>query len=89
MAELFVTNILPGPVAQKLYAKADGSRATRVSKLARVGNCGQAKNSMHRDLMRKQMKGCTFPEPYWCLGSFSQQREWIRGITLMYSIAAS
>ena len=45
VAELLVKNTLTGPVAQKLYAKADRARAKRVSELGRVGTCGKAKNT--------------------------------------------
>jgi len=66
VAELFVTNTLTGPVAQKIFYKADRAGAGGVSDLAKVGKSGQAKKNIHRDLMRKLMRGCTFPEPYFC-----------------------
>ena len=43
VAGLLVTNTIIGPVAQKLYAKADRARAEGVSELGRAGNRGKAK----------------------------------------------
>ncbi len=80
VVDMFVANTLIGLVAQKLYAKADRAGAEGVSELVRVGKRGKAKKHMHRDLMRKLMKCCTFIELYWCLVLFSQQRAWRRGI---------
>ncbi len=70
IAELFITNSISGPVTQKIYHKAARAKAEGVSDLARIGNSGKAWKHIHRDLMRKLMKGCTFPEPYWCLVPF-------------------
>jgi len=70
VAELFVCNTVTGPVTQKLYRKAGRAGAEGVSELGKVGNSGKAVGNIHRDLMRKLMKGCTFPEPYWCLVPF-------------------
>jgi hypothetical protein len=70
VAELFVTNTVTGPVTQKLYRKAGRAGADGVSELGKVGNSGKAPGNIHRDLMRKLMKGCSFPEPYWCLVPF-------------------
>jgi hypothetical protein len=70
VAELFVCNTVTGPVTQKLYRKAGRAGAEGVPELGKVGNSGKAVGNIHRDLMRKLMKGCTFPEPYWCLVPF-------------------
>jgi hypothetical protein len=45
VAELFVTNTLTGPVAQKIFYKADRAGAEGVSDLAKVGKSGQAKKT--------------------------------------------
>ena len=70
VAELFVTSTVTGRVTQKLYRKAGRAGADGVSELGKVGNSGKAPGNIHRDLMRKLMKGCSFPEPYWCLVPF-------------------
>ena len=80
VAEFCVTNAMTGLVTQKSFAKADQARAKRVSELGGVGNRGKAKTNIHRDLMRKLMKGCTFFESY-CRVPCSQQRGRRRGIT--------
>jgi hypothetical protein len=63
VAELLVTNTVTGPVTQKFYRKADRAGAAGVAELGKVGNNGKTTGNIHRDLMRKLMKGCTFPEP--------------------------
>jgi len=45
VAELFVTNTLTGPVAQKIFHKADRSGAQGVADLAKAGNSGRAKKT--------------------------------------------
>jgi hypothetical protein len=67
IAELFIANSISGPVTQKIYHKAATAKAEGVSDLARVGNPGKAWKNIYRDLMRRLMKVCTNPEPYWCL----------------------
>ncbi len=57
LAELFITNSISGPVTQKIYHKAANAKAEGVSDLARVGNSGKAWKNIHKDLMRKLMRG--------------------------------
>jgi len=65
ISELFMENSLPGTTSQKIFHKATGAGARGSEDLAKCGTAGKWKGNASRDLMRKIMKGCTFPSEYW------------------------
>ena len=65
VSELFMENAVPGTTTQQIFKKASGAGARGSEDLGRCGASGKQKGNMHRDLMRRIMRGCTFPEECW------------------------
>ena len=62
ISELFMENSMPGTTAQQKFQRASGAGARGSEDLGRCGASGRIKRIVHRDLMRRIMKGCPFPE---------------------------
>lgn len=65
MKDVFLSNEISAPTAQRISAASTAAGAAGVADYARAGASGGCSSNTHRDLLKSMMRDCDYPAFYW------------------------